>query len=131
MRFLQVWKLDNDHHNRWKQQTPMKNVSNHLQNYTVSQPEDHHGNIKSQSLTVIIHYHVSIKAWSACQIQLLWVNYKGFWWWWVYNTQDYWVSGLCPSFNIPKSTTFFKLHLYASSGERVGGTYYVKSISKT
>jgi hypothetical protein len=35
----------------------------------------------------------------------------------VYNTQDYWVFGLCPSFGILKNTKFWKVDLFQSSGE--------------
>jgi hypothetical protein len=37
----------------------------------------------------------------------------------VYNTQDYWVFGLCPSSDILKTqkNTFRKLDLFPSSGE--------------
>jgi hypothetical protein len=43
----------------------------------------------------------------------------------VYNTQDYWVFGLCPSSGILKNTTFQKLHLFLSSGERWEDTYSI------
>jgi hypothetical protein len=43
----------------------------------------------------------------------------------VYNTQNYWVSGLCPSFGIIKNTTFRKLDLFPSSDEGVGDAYSV------
>jgi hypothetical protein len=35
----------------------------------------------------------------------------------VYNTQNYWISGLCPSSGILENTTFLKLDLFLSSGE--------------
>jgi hypothetical protein len=35
----------------------------------------------------------------------------------VYNTQDQWVLGLCPSSGFLKNTTFLKLDLLASSCE--------------
>jgi hypothetical protein len=48
----------------------------------------------------------------------------------MFNTQDYWVFGLCPSSGILKSK-FWKLDLFPSSGERVGDTYFVGSIRKS
>jgi hypothetical protein len=36
----------------------------------------------------------------------------------VYNTGDYWVFGHCPLSSILKNTTFWKLDLFLSSGER-------------
>jgi hypothetical protein len=38
----------------------------------------------------------------------------------VYNTQDYWVFGLCPSSGIlktQKKATFWKFYMFPSSGE--------------
>jgi hypothetical protein len=35
----------------------------------------------------------------------------------VYNTQNYWVFGLCPSSGILNNTTFRKLDLFPSAGE--------------
>jgi hypothetical protein len=49
----------------------------------------------------------------------------------VYNTQDYWISGLHPSPSILKNTMFWKMDLYPSSGERVGHTYSVGSVRKS
>jgi hypothetical protein len=46
----------------------------------------------------------------------------------VYDIQDYWDFGLCPSSGIlktPKNTTFRKLDLFPSSGEGTVGTYSV------
>jgi hypothetical protein len=43
--------------------------------------------------------------------------------------QDYWVSGLCQLSNVLKNM-FQKLDLFASSGERTGGTYSVESVRK-
>jgi hypothetical protein len=36
----------------------------------------------------------------------------------VYNTQNYWGFGLIPSSGILENTTFRKLNLFPSSGER-------------
>jgi hypothetical protein len=49
----------------------------------------------------------------------------------VYDTQNYWGFGLCPSSDIQKleNTTFWKLDLFPSSGEG-GDTYAVGSIRK-
>jgi hypothetical protein len=46
----------------------------------------------------------------------------------VYDIQDYWVFGLCPSSRIlktQKNTTFQELDLFPSSGEGTGATYSV------
>jgi hypothetical protein len=45
----------------------------------------------------------------------------------MFNSQNYWVFGLCPSSGILKSK-FRKLDLFPSSGEGVEGTYFVGSI---
>jgi hypothetical protein len=51
----------------------------------------------------------------------------------AYNTWDYWVFGICPSSSIPKhtkkNTMFRKLDLFPSSGEGVGDTYSVGSVT--
>jgi hypothetical protein len=50
----------------------------------------------------------------------------------MYNTQNYWVFGLCPSSGILENTTFRKLDLFPSSG--VGGeedTYLVEPLRKS
>jgi hypothetical protein len=47
-------------------------------------------------------------------------------WVYVFQTEDtildYWVLGLCPSFGIPKNTTFQKPDLFPSSAEEVADT---------
>jgi hypothetical protein len=46
----------------------------------------------------------------------------------VYDIQDYWVFGRCPSSGIHKNrinTTFQKQDLFQSSGEGTGDTYSV------
>jgi hypothetical protein len=35
----------------------------------------------------------------------------------VYNTKDYWVSGLCPSSSVLENTKFQKLDLFPPLGE--------------
>jgi hypothetical protein len=52
----------------------------------------------------------------------------------VYDIQDYWVFGLCPSSSIlktQKNTTFRKLDLFPSSGEGTGDTYSVGPVRKS
>jgi hypothetical protein len=44
---------------------------------------------------------------------------------------DYWVFGLCPLSSILKNTIFEKLHLFSSSGEAMGDTYFVGSLKKS
>jgi hypothetical protein len=46
----------------------------------------------------------------------------------VYNTRNYWVSGLCPSSNILKNTKFRKLGLFPSSDEMVGASTLLDQI---
>jgi hypothetical protein len=48
-----------------------------------------------------------------------------------HNTRDYWVFGLCTSSDILKKTMFRKLYLFPSSGEGVGDTYSVGSVSNS
>jgi hypothetical protein len=45
--------------------------------------------------------------------------------------RGYWVFGLCPSFGILKKTSFRKLDLCPTWGERVGGTYSFGSVRKS
>lgn len=45
-------------------------------------------------------------------------------------TRDYWVFGLCTLSGILRSTIFWKLDLFPTSGESVGGTYSFWSIRK-
>jgi hypothetical protein len=47
----------------------------------------------------------------------------------MYNTQDYWVFGLCPFSNILENT-FKKLDLFPSSGEQVEGTTLLNPLQK-
>jgi hypothetical protein len=47
----------------------------------------------------------------------------------VYIIQDHWVFRLCPFSGILKNTTFTKLDLFPSPGERVGDTYFVGSLA--
>jgi hypothetical protein len=49
----------------------------------------------------------------------------------VYNSQDYWVFGLCPLSDIRKNTMFWELDPFPSSGEGLGDTYSVGSIKKS
>jgi hypothetical protein len=42
----------------------------------------------------------------------------------VYNTQNYWVWGLLPSYGILENTMFRKLDLFPSSGEGGGEDIY-------
>jgi hypothetical protein len=48
----------------------------------------------------------------------------------VYNTRNYWVSGLCPSSGI-LDASFKRLDLFLSSGGGGGGTYSVGSLGKS
>jgi hypothetical protein len=45
--------------------------------------------------------------------------------------RDYWLHGMCPSSSIQKNTMFRELHLFPSSGERLGDTYSVGCIRKS
>jgi hypothetical protein len=52
----------------------------------------------------------------------------------VYDVQDYWVFGLCPSSGILKTlknTMFRKLDLFLSSGEGTGDNYSVGPVRKS
>jgi hypothetical protein len=51
----------------------------------------------------------------------------------VYNTQNYWVVGLCPSSGIveTRNITFRKLDLFPSSGEGGEDTYSLGSFKKS
>jgi hypothetical protein len=43
-------------------------------------------------------------------------------------SRDYWISGLYPWSGILKDTTFRKVHLLPSSGERAGGKFILASL---
>jgi hypothetical protein len=47
----------------------------------------------------------------------------------VYNTQDYWAFGLCPSSGILNNTMFPKVDLFLSSGVGMRGTYSLGSLT--
>jgi hypothetical protein len=49
----------------------------------------------------------------------------------MYNAQDYCFTFICPFCSILMNTVFHKLDLFPSSGEGVGDTYSVGSVTKS